>query len=280
MKKNGIQHKIIVFFIVMVITVGVIPSGAVQVKAAGNASEPAIGQISLFPFNSAPEGWMECDGRSLSVSEYTQLYASIGNAFGGNYVSFNLPDLSESAPITGTKYYIAVNGIWGIDNSDAALGEVCLFADITVESYETTKWMLCDGTTLSSSTYNPLYSLISTTYGGTSAAFKVPNLTSKSPINGLHYYIATIGIYPTADGIWTENYIGGIELYAFSFIPYGTYNCNGQSIIRIQNQALFGLFGYTFGGSGSSFSIPNLSSAVPSFKMRYCMRSSGLYPSL
>lgn len=37
-------------------------------------------------------GWLLCDGRSLSKQEYSNLFSCIGYAFGGSGNSFNLPD--------------------------------------------------------------------------------------------------------------------------------------------------------------------------------------------
>lgn len=57
-----------------------------------------VGEIRNFSFgsvqgNPAPAGWLPCDGRTLQVSQYAALYSLIGNAFGGNTTTFNLPDL-------------------------------------------------------------------------------------------------------------------------------------------------------------------------------------------
>ncbi len=42
-----------------------------------------IGQICLFPWNWAPEGWAKCDGQLLSIRENQALFALIGTEFGG-----------------------------------------------------------------------------------------------------------------------------------------------------------------------------------------------------
>lgn len=68
--------------------------------------EPYLGQISLFAGNFAPENWLPCDGRSLNTNDYSQLYALIGNTYGGSGTQFNLPDLRGRTPIsqgTGPK---------------------------------------------------------------------------------------------------------------------------------------------------------------------------------
>ena len=43
----------------------------------------------------AKQGWIPCDGRSLDKrsSAYSTLYSYIGSNYGGNWSSFNLPDL-------------------------------------------------------------------------------------------------------------------------------------------------------------------------------------------
>jgi microcystin-dependent protein len=59
-------------------------------KSQQSADSPVIQPIEAF-------GWMLCDGSSLNASEYTELYAVLGNLYGssesGNDIMFNLPDL-------------------------------------------------------------------------------------------------------------------------------------------------------------------------------------------
>lgn len=53
-----------------------------------------IGTIQAFAFEYAPEGWLICDGRTLSSETHPILYAAIGNTFGGNGANnFMIPDL-------------------------------------------------------------------------------------------------------------------------------------------------------------------------------------------
>jgi microcystin-dependent protein len=54
----------------------------------GNAAD--IAQIRA---NLASQGWLFCDGSSLSCADYAQLYGVIGSAYGGGGTNFNLPDL-------------------------------------------------------------------------------------------------------------------------------------------------------------------------------------------
>jgi microcystin-dependent protein len=79
--------------------------------------EPFLGLIKLFPYGFAPKGWLLCDGRSLTIQQFTALYSLLGVKFGGNAsTTFFLPNLTNSAPITATgqptAYYIATEGIY------------------------------------------------------------------------------------------------------------------------------------------------------------------------
>ena len=53
-----------------------------------------MGQIQTFGFNFAPRGWALCQGQTLSISQYSALFALLGTTYGGNGVqTFQLPNL-------------------------------------------------------------------------------------------------------------------------------------------------------------------------------------------
>ncbi len=53
-----------------------------------------IGQICAFGFNYAPQGWAKCEGQLLQISQYSTLFALLGNTYGGDgRTHFALPDL-------------------------------------------------------------------------------------------------------------------------------------------------------------------------------------------
>jgi microcystin-dependent protein len=65
-----------------------------------NGLEPLLGEIILFAGNFAPRGWAFCDGSLLPISGYTNLYALLGTAYGGDGQStFALPDLRGRVPV-------------------------------------------------------------------------------------------------------------------------------------------------------------------------------------
>lgn len=55
---------------------------------------PPIGSILAYTVNSAPNGWLVCDGSAVSMTIYANLYAAIGGNFGRDLSknTFNLPD--------------------------------------------------------------------------------------------------------------------------------------------------------------------------------------------
>jgi microcystin-dependent protein len=59
-------------------------------------------------------------------------------------------------------------------------------------------------------------------------------------------------------------YLGEIKIISWNFAPKTWAFANGQFLPINQNQALFSLFGTTYGGNGqTTFAIPNLQGNVP-----------------
>ncbi|MBU1003209.1 MAG: tail fiber protein [Proteobacteria bacterium] len=51
------------------------------------------GTVLAVASSTPPDGWLECNGASLSTATYAELYAAIGTTFGSGTGTFNLPDL-------------------------------------------------------------------------------------------------------------------------------------------------------------------------------------------
>jgi microcystin-dependent protein len=62
-----------------------------------------VGAIIPYVYKSSiePDGWLFCDGRSVSGSAYPELSAAIGTMYGGNSNMFNLPNLMPGGIIHG-----------------------------------------------------------------------------------------------------------------------------------------------------------------------------------
>lgn len=161
--------------------------------------------------------WATCDGSLLSISEYPDLYALIGTTYGGDgTTTFALPDLAGKVAIhTGDGFSVgssgtAAFGLSGLPETttlialvsseitDAYIGEIRPFAF----GFTPTGWHQCDGSTLNTYSYNMLYTLIGTTYGGNgTTTFAVPNFnvtaTESSSTDGIGYVLMTFCICTT-----------------------------------------------------------------------------------
>lgn len=62
--------------------------------------EPFIGLIVPWPLDYAPQGWVFCDGRLLSVAQNQALFALLRNTYGGDgRTTFAVPDLRGRFPV-------------------------------------------------------------------------------------------------------------------------------------------------------------------------------------
>ncbi len=75
--------------------------------------DPFLGQISLFPYNFAPQGWAFCEGQLLQIEQNQALFALIGTTFGGDGVrNFALPDLKGKAHAPNLHLCMAMEGVF------------------------------------------------------------------------------------------------------------------------------------------------------------------------
>jgi microcystin-dependent protein len=65
-----------------------------------------IGQIKMYAGDTAPDGWLICDGRLLSISEFVTLFSILGNYYGGDgRTNFALPDFRRRVAISaGSRF--------------------------------------------------------------------------------------------------------------------------------------------------------------------------------
>ena len=94
-------------------------------------ADAPIGTISPFGGSAIPSGYLLCNGQAVSRTEYSELFAVIGTAFGkGNEsTTFNVPDLREAVP-KGAG--LNAKGAYHYDNDGIALGE---FVDDRIKSH-------------------------------------------------------------------------------------------------------------------------------------------------
>lgn len=58
-------------------------------------STPFLAEIRVMPYNFAPQGWAQCDGQLMPISQNTALFSLLGTNYGGDgRTTFGLPNLS------------------------------------------------------------------------------------------------------------------------------------------------------------------------------------------
>lgn len=144
---------------------------------ASNDSMP-VGSIMWFAGSTTPTGWIKADGTVYPNSTYPNLYAAIGNTYGGTVgTSFAVPSVAST---TGA-YYIRFTTAVGVTSTLSLLSApVGSMVQWPVTSSYPTGWLRCDGSNISRTSYADLFALIGTTYGSGdgSTTFTLPNISA------------------------------------------------------------------------------------------------------
>lgn len=81
------------------------------ITSAGSVSFQAPGLMSLYAGATDPTGWLLCDGRSLVVAQYQELFNVLQYTYGGSGLNFNIPNLVGRS-------------VAGLDNMDGQIANV------------------------------------------------------------------------------------------------------------------------------------------------------------
>nr|WP_282446354.1 InlB B-repeat-containing protein [Paenibacillus silvae] len=248
------------------------------------ANQPYLGEIQLFPYNYAPEGWTFAAGQTLSIKSNSTLYSLLGTSYGGDgRDNFSLPNLTSLPVPDGMGYYISTGGLFPSREegmvSNALAGEVRMFPYAFVPG----GWLKLDGSKYRSMDYPRLYDAIGSMFGSSDGnTFTLPSVGVPIPDTRLFYAVAA-----TTSAEQNGNDIGngtGNELMGESIpflAPMRTtwLPGDGRLVSLMDNQALFSLLGVKFGGNGTvQFGLPNLSNNPYGFRY-YVVLEAGIYPS-
>jgi len=94
------------------------------IEGGGGAGSPGlifVGEVRWIAVNTAPAGWLACDGAARSRSTYSRLFAAIGAVFGAGdgSTTFNVPDLRGRASVgAGQGAGLTARAIgtkWGVE---------------------------------------------------------------------------------------------------------------------------------------------------------------------
>lgn len=120
-----------------------------------------------------------------------------------------------------------------------------------------TGWLLCDGTSYSTSVYPELYSVLGYTYGGSGANFNVPDLRGRVPMGagtgtGLNAS-GTGAPSGTAQTARTRGQWGGEETHLLTGAESGT-SAHNHGITDPGHSHTFGVYGGSFPGGAAAAS--------------------------
>lgn len=113
---------------------------------AGAGGGVPTGTIVPFAGNTAPNGWLMCDGGQYSTSSYPTLYAIIGTTYGGGNGSFRVPDLRGRMPV-GKNYetFTTLGNIGGEEKHTLTNAEMASDVYMDVEGRQSTGWINING---------------------------------------------------------------------------------------------------------------------------------------
>jgi microcystin-dependent protein len=242
---------------------------------------PFVGEIVLYAFSSAPQGWAPCEGQLIPANQNVPLFSVIGNIFGGDgKTTFALPDYRSIVP-RGLQYCIALTGIHPLEGPSRPQG-VGEIASLPF-NFTPTLWVGCNGELLEISGNERLFDAIGTKFGGDGqSSFGVPRLIQTPPkypwplppTNSI-YFIAGEGGAAPVEPIMAE-----VRLFPFDLALRGWETCRGQVLQIAQGQALFHVIGTAFGGDGrTTFALPDLREAPLPSGLYYCIATEGAFPS-
>ena len=219
----------------------------------------------MYGGNTPPSGWAFCDGSSIPVNNNPALYSLLGSTFGGDDVSFNLPDMR------GRFFVSADNNQYSLGQTGGAEQVSLLDVNLPVHGHslngapsggkDTPKgltWGTASQNIYGAGASAPLAKAMSTL--GIKPAGQGKPHDNMIPFQCVNYIIALDGIYPSPGGNGGpgDQYLSEIRIFPYTFVPGGWLACNGQALPVRNNEALYSLLQNTYGGSGSTFNIPDL----------------------
>jgi len=174
-------------------------------------SDQYVGEIRLFGGNYPPKDWAICNGTTLPITDYPELFSLIGATYGGDgRTDFALPDLRGRLPMhygMGPGLTNRLQGsFFGAENVTLNLDQIPAHSHIFYASSDAALELQINGNVLAEtpandnfyapeSTTNPPLEvqLIGNVIGNTGGNGAHSNIM---PVLAVNYIIALKGIYP------------------------------------------------------------------------------------
>lgn len=242
------------------------------------------GEIDHFPESVTPSGYVPADGRSLPTAYYPELHAVLGDRFGADATTFQMPTVAGIGP----DLHALVCAEGGIDpattDPDAQSEYSCVISQIQLFAQETPVYgfALANGQQLPINKHSWLFGYSGTLFGGDGVTtFGTPNLPSPA---GTSYQICTSNTNNwDNDDVVGMCYVSQTGYWATSQTPanwvraWATYSSDPVLLSVRTNETLFSLIGNTYGGDGINTFTPARLDA-PGQPVTGAMCYNGQYP--
>jgi len=255
-----------------------------------------LGEIRPMASKTPPPGWMKCDGQSLLTTKYGSLFSIIGTIYGGDgSTEFKLPDLRGRVPIHFSDEPSPVPLLLGAEGGveQVKLNEKTIAKhnhQFMASTIQATRNKPDQAVVASSPPGNKIYAFINDEdfamrMQGLAAVGGSQPHENRQPYLTLNYCIAYQGIYPQRSSVEEKEgnleevevsetmgpYVGQISLFTGGFAPrisdpqydIGYLTCDGGMLPTEDYSKLFSLIGYTYGGAGPNFKLPDLRGRIP-----------------
>lgn len=239
--------------------------------------DPFMGEIRMMASDRAPVGWVTCDGQALSPSNYPELFAKVGTAFGGDgTTSFQLPDLRGRAPVhVGREHPLGRAG--GTEKADLGAGHLpshghganATKADASHTSVEGHVPAALELT--AQSAYGMVEPLNAISPDMITAAGEGAPHENMQPFVCLNFVMALAGDWPAPGprpipAPVESPFLGEVRLWAAAgdFVERSFLPCDGRELPIAQHTALYDVLRDRFGPARpGSFKLPLLEDRVP-----------------
>lgn len=151
-----------------IVTQGYVQEQLEPVKAAIVARLPA-GFVAAWPGNTPPDGWLVCNGATISRTTYADLFAAIGTTYGSGdgSTTFKIPDFQGDflrGYLSGTSAAIGTRQAEGLPNITGTTGYILGSAGLNTGAFDQSTagtfaggTLACYQTTFNASRSNGLY---------------------------------------------------------------------------------------------------------------------------
>ena len=126
-RRNFLKKSAAVMGVAGLTTVALNAVHAAEKTGTTSTDSNPVGTVLLFAGTAIPDGYLLCNGEALSSTEYPELFAAIGTAWGAGFVEkdgatvkentdFNLPDMRNMTPIGANG---SLTGDWAASDAGA-----------------------------------------------------------------------------------------------------------------------------------------------------------------